>query len=130
MPPDLLTDHVVEVGGSVLHPGERIAGVVRGAVIHVRGGALRLLIDAFGLLAGLGGGVVDRLAALLHLGLEIRIRHRSLRKVAVPWGNSSGSKELHGVRPRVPDRQSRGSASNPPQSVLWSRRRTLPGWTT
>src|SRR4030081_1648916 len=85
MPPDLLADHVVKVGGAVLRAGQRVAGVVGSALVGVGRGAFRLLVDAFGLLAGLPGGFIDRLAAFFHRGLEIRIRHCVLRKGG-SWG--------------------------------------------
>src|SRR4051794_15041070 len=122
MPADLLADHIVEVGGAVLHAGQRVPGVVRGTVIDVGGSAFRLLIDAFGLLAGLCGSFVDRPPALLHRGLEIRIRHLFLRRVAGSVGKLVRMKRVAlGPRPPCRASNSRGSASNPPQSVLWSQ---------
>src|ERR1044072_2663858 len=65
MPADLLAHHVVEVRGAFLHPRDRIARIFRCAVVGIGCGCFRLSVHAFGLLAGLFGGFIDCLAALL-----------------------------------------------------------------
>ena len=46
MPADLLAHHVVEVGGAVLHPRDRVARISGRAVVGVGRGRFRLLVQA------------------------------------------------------------------------------------
>src|SRR6185503_9349183 len=101
------------LGGAVLHAAHRVPGKLRGAVIGAGGGAFRLLVHAFGLLAGLLGGFVDRLAALLEC-LETGIRHKSLRRTS--FGEETRLLRKSCMAPLRPS-GSQGCASIPPQSV-------------
>src|SRR5262245_26221994 len=83
MPPDLLAHHVVPVGGAFLHPRHRAAGVFACAVIGVRCLGFRLLVETFGLIAGLFGSLVHGFAALSEC-LEARIRHFSSPESSFP----------------------------------------------